>query len=594
MMDGRVQDTQTRVIDRALGVTAVATIVLYSFGALTVSHVDGIALILLMLIGMASALFGSDRGKYLPKTLWYVGVAATFMVTVAVVASVVAGSPPEGFRMLGRLGRWLVFIPAAAAVWAARRTIKPDKFGWIFLSGAAIAALYGIVQSLVLHRQATGTSGVSIDYGTILAIQSFVGLMLIQSKGKSGRQEIALWLIYAVGMAGVIFSGSRGAVGMALVLSVWGIYWVAHGSWKTSQRLWRAFLVTSGVGIIVASPFFVSSIVRVRFFHDWQQITALHWPTVPHVSALPTSLLLCPNAGSILHSLADRAVTGGSRLGGIIITRGIRGSWSEYPWLKCIGNSYLNIFNGGERSTYRVHIPDAVRLGSDIPALLLVKGSALFSLGAKVSGILVDTDVWRLVKVPFQGEQDGYLTVVVKPGNDVQIIPTQLLPGQFIFPRDSGTVEKRLWMWRGAFLMFFAQPLTGYGLGGYREQAAALAVKGQIPVYLGGTYSHPHNDLLWAASWGGIWGILVYAALLLSVIPACRYGSAATVANHKLYLSIGGGVVLGMFLSGLTEALFVHALFNSCLIIILATVVALAATDTDLSGENSYAKRNRK
>jgi len=593
-MIDKVQEVRTRGIDRFLGVTAVATIVLYSFGALTVTHVDGIALILLTLIGVVSALFGFERRRFLPKTLWYIGVAAALMVAIAVVASVAADSPPEGFRMLGRLGRWLLFIPAAAAVWAARRIIKPDKFGWIFLSGAAIAALYGIVQSLVLHRQATGTSGVSIDYGTILAIQSFVGLMLIQGKTKSEGKEIALWLLYAVSLAGVIFSGSRGAVGVAFVLSVWGIYWVAHESWKVNQRLRRTFLVASGVGIIVASPFLVSSIVRVRFLRDWQQITALHWPTVPRVSASPASLLLCPNTGSILHSLADRVVTGGSSLGNIIVVRSTRESWSEYPWLKCIGNSYLKISNDSKKNTYRVHIPDAVRLDSNIPALILVKGSALFSLGAKVSGVSVNSSEWRLVKVPFQGEQDGYLTVVVKPGNDVWIIPTQIVPGQFIFPRDSGTVEKRLWMWRGAFLMLFSRPLIGYGLGGYREQAMTLSSEGQIPVYLGGTHAHPHNDLLWAASWGGVWGSIAYVILLLSMVFACRYGRSAATINYKLYPSIGGGIAFGIFLGGLTEALFVHALFNSSLIIVLATVVSLAAADTGSFGENLYVKRNGK
>lgn len=133
-------------------------------------------------------------------------------------------------------------------------------------------------------------------------------------------------------------------------------------------------------------------------------------------------------------------------------------------------------------------------------------------------------------------------------------------------------------MWHAATLVFKAHPLAGVGPKGFSDAFEALAAEGAVQKTK--IHNQPHNDILYAASMGGIFKLLAYLALIFS--PFIFFYRSYQVKGElvsKTPSIFGMQVVAAFFLTGLTNSNFDLQIYSTiyavlvCVLARLCTVV---------------------
>ena len=136
-------------------------------------------------------------------------------------------------------------------------------------------------------------------------------------------------------------------------------------------------------------------------------------------------------------------------------------------------------------------------------------------------------------------------------------------------------------MWHASILMFQEHPWSGVGPVGFTENFQLLIDEGRVQ----DTYTHnqPHNDILYAASMGGVFKLLAYIALILGpfLFFYKRY-KANPLGIDRLFNVLGMQVVASFFLTGLTNSNFdlqIYSTTYAVLVCVLAKLSTLADSD---------------
>lgn len=555
---GRWRDDVSR-IGNAVPIVLVAG---FATSTLVLDHMDGVALFGLGLFGIALWVFGKCNWRELPYSILVMSVAAALLPFLGELSMLVNPPSEIGIRMLGRLGRWFLFVPVAFALWRVRYLIAGRVIGRLLLSGSVAAAIVAVFQVFIAGRQATGATGVAIVFGDVIAIQTFLGLCFLLSGRWNRWDRLVAWVGGAAGLVSVVLSGSRGAIILFVVLGITLAYVYLRGR---PVRLALVAACVLGICFIAVKE---SAVLQRRYLGGLREAVALR--TNPFNSNIrKASLLLCPDSERTLGRLISRSVIGSASGHGRIEIVRATSLGSDFPWLGCAGGAAIAVENVGEKGWYVVHFPRAVSIGKVSPAVVVAEGTGRFKVvGSGKSGEAILTGAApQIVTIGRKVPQAGYLTVVLRPKEHITFIPIQATPGEYVFPRDQGSLAKRLWLWQVALEAFLERPFRGIGLGGFRSRTMQLASAGELPSYLAGTYEHPHNDFLWMLEWGGMPAGIVYLAIVLFPAFSAPYGKSRSSGDLTFCRVAGIGLSAAVLIGGLTETLFSHALFNSWLAI---------------------------
>jgi O-antigen ligase len=133
-------------------------------------------------------------------------------------------------------------------------------------------------------------------------------------------------------------------------------------------------------------------------------------------------------------------------------------------------------------------------------------------------------------------------------------------------------------MWHAATLMFYDHPWFGVGPVGFIENFQSLIEEGRVK----NTYTHnqPHNDILYAASMGGVFKLLAYFALIFGpfVFFYKRY-KANQLAVDKVTNVLGMQVVAAFFLTGLTNSNFDLQIYSTTYAVLVCVLAKLSSLD---------------
>lgn len=129
-------------------------------------------------------------------------------------------------------------------------------------------------------------------------------------------------------------------------------------------------------------------------------------------------------------------------------------------------------------------------------------------------------------------------------------------------------------MWHAATLMFESHPWIGVGPRGFSSNFRALMDNGTIKVT--NMHNQPHNDILNAASGGGVFKLLSYVALMGGpfVFFFRRYKSRDDVED-KLFPLLGMQVVGAFVLTGLTNSNFDLQIYSTMYAVLVCVLAKL-------------------
>lgn len=136
-------------------------------------------------------------------------------------------------------------------------------------------------------------------------------------------------------------------------------------------------------------------------------------------------------------------------------------------------------------------------------------------------------------------------------------------------------------MWHAATLMFQAHPWIGVGSAGFSSNFQALMDDGAVKVTA--MHNQPHNDILNAASLGGILKLLSYLGIICGpfVFFFRRYKSQVDW-GRKLFPLLGMQVIGAFLLTGLTNSNFDLQIYST-VYAVLVCVLAKICVDIERS-----------
>ena len=130
-------------------------------------------------------------------------------------------------------------------------------------------------------------------------------------------------------------------------------------------------------------------------------------------------------------------------------------------------------------------------------------------------------------------------------------------------------------MWHAAILVFKAHPLVGVGPKGFSEAFEALAVEGLVEKT--DFHNQPHNDILYAASMGGVFKLLAYLALIFGpFIFFYKNYQAKVDLVSKISSILGMQVVAAFFLTGLTNSNFDLQIYSTMYAVLVCLLARLS------------------
>ena len=140
-----------------------------------------------------------------------------------------------------------------------------------------------------------------------------------------------------------------------------------------------------------------------------------------------------------------------------------------------------------------------------------------------------------------------------------------------------GSMGSRLAMWQAAWSMFEAHPVIGIGPHKFQSEFINKMEAGEVP-RADAAYNQPHNDILNAASTGGVLKLLAYLFLMAGpfVFFYKKYQANKSDLDKRMLPIMGMQVVVGFFLTGLTNSNFdlqIYSTTYAALLCVLAQLI---------------------
>jgi O-antigen ligase len=133
-------------------------------------------------------------------------------------------------------------------------------------------------------------------------------------------------------------------------------------------------------------------------------------------------------------------------------------------------------------------------------------------------------------------------------------------------------------MWHAAVLIVQKHPWLGVGPIGFSSEFQALIEEGRVQKTL--VHNQPHNDILYAASTGGIVKLLAYILLICGpFIYFYKQYKARTLLANRVYSVLGMQLVGAFFLTGLTNSNFDLQIYSTTYAVLICVLAKLSSLD---------------
>ncbi len=567
-----------RLTQGAIAVIAMGMLAL----SLSVNYAASVGFFLLAVIGLGIGIVRGFTRDLSPGEKWLFAAFAVLPL-VALLTYMSGVETNIGFRMLGRLGRVLLFFPVFIAVrWARPRR---DVLGAALAVGAILAFVVGIIGlsgggglhlALENYRAGVFPQGQAADhitFGDLALIQGAVGLALLLApvRSKWSRYLVLLGVLGAgAGLVTSIISGARGGW-LAIPILGFLLFWHYRGRLRT-PKTWIP-LVSLLVLLVVLSGVLGRGLIG-RIETAWQGVPSAMSAARSGLLQRKERLALCPNSSVVLSSIVRHAGNQG------VNVRVLKGgaAWHRMGKISCLGESFLALHYRSGLGTIRLN-----RNGESNT----YQGAALYAQGKfawriaggswKQENLPATRIVTLMERIP--GPVLSPVEIRVLPGENVRLVPVQLQPGSYLDYWANTSTGARLAMWSVAWKVFLDHPGRGAGYGSFRALVRERIAAGEAPAAIA-YYQHPHSDYLNVLYGSGLLGLFSLLALLLAAPWAlsrmrCLPGKGADVTQLRLAFWL---LFAGIAISALTESLFIHSFTLSWYGVLLASILGVAST----------------
>jgi O-antigen ligase len=148
-----------------------------------------------------------------------------------------------------------------------------------------------------------------------------------------------------------------------------------------------------------------------------------------------------------------------------------------------------------------------------------------------------------------------------------------------------GSIGSRLSMWQTAWSMFKDHPVVGIGPNKFQSEFARRMQSGESP-RADAEHNQPHNDLLNAASTGGLLKLMAYVFLIAAPFMFFykKYKASQQDVNQRMLPIIGMQVVGAFFLTGLTNSNFDLQIYSTTFAVVVCVLAQLILFEQRLKG----------
>jgi O-antigen ligase len=487
-------------------------------------------------------------------------------VAVALVSWLIHGMTDEGWRKVGRVGRFALLFPALAAfIWlrpSARFVFASLTLGGLVVGGGAFwefltAAEPGYRVGGDAHVMNFG------GWSAALAVALFCGVFLAGWRrhwwvAAAMLLALAGWML-ASGLAGVR-GAWLGVLPAAVFLAVLGS---RHFGWLRCG-------VAAAAGVLALGLVATTTAIGDRFLRVADEARDYWRSDVIMAPAAAAQQGRCiDDIGALLHYAG--AINAPAGEVGLVEGAGLHDAVA--PDI-CHLDAAIRLSAGDRATTFLLPLRAINAFAEDRSARLWVRGRASLALSNRDEPP-VDTagGGWTEVLL-YDDSRLGHSRVQVRldRGESVDLLPLEGWRGELHYFHAVPSVPQRLAMWRIAWAKFLERPLLGQGIGSFSDRLVTLAGHGEAPPGMV-RQKHPHGEFLYGLYSRGIPGLLL--ALLVFLWPAwmfwrfARRGAPGVVA-----IGAAGFTMVCMIAAyGLTQGLFDH----NIMVISYALFVALFA-----------------
>lgn len=133
-------------------------------------------------------------------------------------------------------------------------------------------------------------------------------------------------------------------------------------------------------------------------------------------------------------------------------------------------------------------------------------------------------------------------------------------------------------MWHASALVFSKHPWVGVGPAGFTSEFQRLIEEGQVKNTL--VHNQPHNDILFAASTGGVVKLVAYLLLICGpFIFFYRQYKSRTLLINRVHSVLGMQLVGAFFLTGLTNSNFDLQIYSTTYGVLVCVLAKLSSLD---------------
>lgn len=143
-----------------------------------------------------------------------------------------------------------------------------------------------------------------------------------------------------------------------------------------------------------------------------------------------------------------------------------------------------------------------------------------------------------------------------------------------------GSMGSRFAMWQTAWSMFKEHPMMGIGPNKFQSEFAQKMENGESP-RADAEHNQPHNDLLNAASTGGLLKLLAYVFLMTApfLFFYKKYKASQQDVTQRILPIMGMQVVGAFFLTGLTNSNFDLQIYSTTYAVVVCVLAQLILFD---------------
>lgn len=165
---------------------------------------------------------------------------------------------------------------------------------------------------------------------------------------------------------------------------------------------------------------------------------------------------------------------------------------------------------------------------------------------------------------------------IKETGNDIELIESN---------NYQGSIGSRLSMWQTAWSMFKDHPVVGIGPNKFQSEFARRMQSGESP-RADAEHNQPHNDLLNAASTGGLLKLMAYVFLIAAPFMFFykKYKASQQDVHQRMLPIIGMQVVGAFFLTGLTNSNFDLQIYSTTFAVVVCVLAQLILFEQRVKG----------